>query len=452
MMNPFNLLNHRLPISLRIIAAIVALEGLAVMGLLAASIFVGRPPLANLWPHPAFSRSITVTKIWEEPYNTHPILGWVNDVQTDSSGCSGTDKYGYRHNGNPSRVIKKDAFKIFILGGSTAYGAGVCNHETLAAHLEMLLQKKYGADRIQVFNAGLGGYYSANEFLKLSTEIAFQEPDLVISLSGTNDRPYADINFETLPRVRGRKSNLFLSPHHHKIIEEIHIHRSIGWSLKNLAWNIGIRIRFGASYVNALFWNKTYMGYLVGGVLNRLVQEKPEKPPKNLKEYSKKIAEQRPLEGVAWADQILEGDMGNPRNISRYESYIAKYLRVIGMTHGVSQSIGADYIFILQPSIFTERRKFSPAETAARENFIAQFARQKYDIVGRRQYFDNLVRKKIGMTSVPWLDFTDIFPDKVNAYVDMNHYSSVGNNLIAMGLTKRIIACDYISGHKKEIC
>jgi hypothetical protein len=48
MINPFNLLNQRLPISLRIVAVIVALEGLAMMGLLAAAIFVGRPPLANL--------------------------------------------------------------------------------------------------------------------------------------------------------------------------------------------------------------------------------------------------------------------------------------------------------------------------------------------------------------------------------------------------------------------
>ena len=422
------------------------------MGLLAAHVFTGRPPIENLWPHPVISRSIFVAKQWEAPLNSHPILGWAGNVSPEHNGCGGTDIYGYRHNGDPARVVEDRAFKIFILGGSTAYGAGVCDDETVAAHLEKTLRNKIGSESIQVFNAGLGGYYSAIEFLRLSTEIAFQQPDLVISLSGTNDRPYADVDFKDLPEIAGRQSNLFVSPHHHRILDEIKVHRSLGWSLVNLAWNIGIRIRYGFGFINAVFWNKTYMGYLIAGISNRLFEKDIPSTIKNLKDYSESLSDQPPFGGSPWPEHILSGDMETPQNVSRYKKYMDQYLTVVQMTDGVARSVGANFLYVLQPSIFIENRELSDVESAARKNFVAQFSRQDYDIVGRRQYFDDLVRNNIGERNVSWLDFTNIFPDKVNAYVSMNHYSSTGNRLIAMGLAERIIECRYMRNVQKKSC
>ena len=80
-----------------------------------------------------------------------------------------------------------------MLGGSTVEGNGSSGSlEALPAHLKRVLEAKYvpalgGKRRFEVINAGIGGFYSANEFLYYASELIHYQPQLVISYNGWND-------------------------------------------------------------------------------------------------------------------------------------------------------------------------------------------------------------------------------------------------------------------------
>lgn len=103
-----------------------------------------------------------------------------------------------------------DAFEVWMLGGSTVFGYGAPDGETIPSHLAPLL-----ADRLQrpvkVRNLGQGGYVSFQEGALLLVELARGEaPDLVIFYDGYNDAvaaktfPEAPAPHFQLDRIRAR--------------------------------------------------------------------------------------------------------------------------------------------------------------------------------------------------------------------------------------------------------
>jgi lysophospholipase L1-like esterase len=75
---------------------------------------------------------------------------------------------------------------IFVFGGSTTFGYGVADAETLPSHLQRVLQGKN--QNVRCYNFGRGFYYSVQEralFEKLLLEGA--KPDLVLFVDGLNE-------------------------------------------------------------------------------------------------------------------------------------------------------------------------------------------------------------------------------------------------------------------------
>jgi lysophospholipase L1-like esterase len=97
-----------------------------------------------------------------------------------------TNNYGFRGADIPERK-PAGARYIFALGGSTT----ACNeypHEmTWPGLLEQRLRRRYGDDRIHVFNAGMGTATSYHSLVMYSNLIAELEPDLVLVYEGVND-------------------------------------------------------------------------------------------------------------------------------------------------------------------------------------------------------------------------------------------------------------------------
>lgn len=114
----------------------------------------------------------------------------------------------------------KDEIRIFIIGGSTAFGQGnKSNQDTISNHLEKLLQNRvndqkqnpdqyypdefpfYEPSRVKalgkkpkikqgkyrVINAAVPGYTSGNELALFMLEILAYQPDLIITLDGYGD-------------------------------------------------------------------------------------------------------------------------------------------------------------------------------------------------------------------------------------------------------------------------
>jgi hypothetical protein len=157
--------------------------------------------LYETWSRPYIFEDFTLFK--EQPYKGR----YVN-----------VDENGFRiskHQGTWPPAKEKD-FSIFVFGGSSAFGYGVSDSETVASFSQEGLSKA-GLKRAPfVYNFGRGHYYSTQErilFEKLLAE--GHVPDMAVFLDGLNEFFYYSDNgtalsssFEKL--LRGDLGELFL--------------------------------------------------------------------------------------------------------------------------------------------------------------------------------------------------------------------------------------------------
>ena len=81
-------------------------------------------------------------------------------------------KDGYRYIANQFALEKqKPRFTIFVFGGSTTFGYGVKDSESIPSALQGLLRDRYRMDAA-VFNFGGGNYYSSTERIRSRTKPA----------------------------------------------------------------------------------------------------------------------------------------------------------------------------------------------------------------------------------------------------------------------------------------
>jgi len=160
----------------KLLALVFAIESTGLLGLVVLYLFVDREvPIWNVLPHPSFSQATY-------GFNTFdPNLGWYPST------------YMF---GKPRRELppkKASEGRVFLLGGSTAWGTGATREdETIAKRLEVYLNsdeaKTFLGGTVHVYNEGVPGYYSKQELILLITKIIpFQQPDLVVVLDGLND-------------------------------------------------------------------------------------------------------------------------------------------------------------------------------------------------------------------------------------------------------------------------
>lgn len=92
---------------------------------------------------------------------------------------------GWRGNGTPQE-LEAPGTKVFVFGGSTTFGIGVADSETLPAQLGEVL-KAAGKD-VQVFNFGAPSYYSTQERILLERLLtAGIRPDVAVFVDGLSD-------------------------------------------------------------------------------------------------------------------------------------------------------------------------------------------------------------------------------------------------------------------------
>jgi len=85
----------------------------------------------------------------------------------------------------------KGQYNIFLLGGSTAFGYGLVDEETVPSWLQKKINDTYPGRHIKLFNMGRSHYYSTQERLLFETLLTKNIiPDMVIFLDGLNDFYY----------------------------------------------------------------------------------------------------------------------------------------------------------------------------------------------------------------------------------------------------------------------
>ncbi|HVK55672.1 MAG TPA: SGNH/GDSL hydrolase family protein [Burkholderiales bacterium] len=141
------------------------------------------------------------SKLWHKVFLLDPLRGWKNAPAISYTNY-GTDYYasnsqGFMSIGEHEFYYQKkkpvDTYRIIVIGGSTVYGQGVrLPKDNLPAKLkQQLLKLQIQKDKkIEVINAGVGGYSSGQELLYLITDLYAYSPDLVIAYNGWNDQHY----------------------------------------------------------------------------------------------------------------------------------------------------------------------------------------------------------------------------------------------------------------------
>lgn len=107
----------------------------------------------------------------------------------------------------PAPKINSDEPKnkktIAIFGGSTVFGVGASSlDQTIATHLQKILNEKDSNTTYTVMNAGVRGYIAYQEFIRYLNDVKYLNPDIIISLNGRNDiylasKGYLVENFNT---------------------------------------------------------------------------------------------------------------------------------------------------------------------------------------------------------------------------------------------------------------
>ncbi len=95
----------------------------------------------------------------------------------------------FRYDKNLPYKKQEKEIRIFITGGSTAWGCGAPNDSrTISGYLERELNDRYKGDFFfTVVNAAAGGWGSTEERVWILNRISEYDPDIIISYSGYND-------------------------------------------------------------------------------------------------------------------------------------------------------------------------------------------------------------------------------------------------------------------------
>jgi lysophospholipase L1-like esterase len=131
-------------------------------------------------------RAALVLPYHEIPYQPHPYLNWENQP-------SRTCRDGERHNALGFRGLERPvtkpqgAFRVACLGGSTTYTQRVREPATYPAQLEVFLKQKLAGRTIEVLNAGVKGYTSAESLQNLLFKVLDYEPDAIVVYHAVND-------------------------------------------------------------------------------------------------------------------------------------------------------------------------------------------------------------------------------------------------------------------------
>lgn len=110
---------------------------------------------------------------------------------------------GFR-GGDWRKEKERNGLRVVFLGGSTAFGYQVSRDDRVySAVVERLLRDSpaLAGRAVEVWNAGVVGYCSAQELVLLTTKLVDYRPDLVVLLDGYNDFNYGRLVLPGTPEI-----------------------------------------------------------------------------------------------------------------------------------------------------------------------------------------------------------------------------------------------------------
>src|SRR6266513_2670043 len=120
---------------------------------------------------------------WSRPFLYEPFTGFKE--RPYRGNYVNVDEHGFRVSKNQaSWPPDPRAFNIFVFGGSTTFGYGVSDVETIPSQLQEILRQTLGKP-VSIFNFGRGFYYSTQERILFEQLLAEGHiPTLAVFIDG----------------------------------------------------------------------------------------------------------------------------------------------------------------------------------------------------------------------------------------------------------------------------
>lgn len=239
----------------------------------------------------------------------HPYVGYIPVSDYKGNGYY-TNRQSFRYSENILPIKEKDEVRIFITGGSTAWGAGVKQSDLYTNVAEEILNKECSGAQIKIISAGVGGYVSTQEANRMVHEISYLSPDVVVMLSGVND---------TYAGYRGWKIEKNYDP----------------FNIANYLAETGIKLQASKDYFN------------------------PSPPTQG--EYGNMIEYTKALN--AYKEELFR-DKKEVSNVLVHN---------IHTLHNSARDVGADFVFYLQPYLYKTSKPLSEFEQQTLAQFSSRF-------------------------------------------------------------------------------
>ncbi len=117
----------------------------------------------------------------------HPKYSIASFIPNQHSPTININNFGFRGS-DISYEKPADTFRIFFVGGSTAYGAGSSSDSTtIPGYLQEHFDQENLSKKIEIINAGKSSFFSLTEVQLIKNKLLEFDPDLFIVYDGWND-------------------------------------------------------------------------------------------------------------------------------------------------------------------------------------------------------------------------------------------------------------------------
>jgi GDSL-like Lipase/Acylhydrolase family len=314
------------------------------------------------------------------------------------------NQQGFRRSTETARVKPDGVYRIFVMGGSTAYGlhsmssygqtkySVIRNDETIDHYLERYLAERLGQGRVEVINAAITSHYSHHHLIYLNQTILKYAPDMIVFVDGTNDYYPYEHGFDQFRDYAYQERA-------HQMLDE----PTVGAWLQYTGWWL---------------FRKSHMVHLAGKTLQPLWQ-----------------LAKRPWRTRARIDV-------EPALTALRVNAEGNFVKMIERSALIVRHEGVTPVFALQPElVLTQRKVLSPLErqiyqeldTDWQENFV-EYKNRARPIV--TEYARRAAERSGGL----FFDLTDIYGDvEGDVYTDYCHLTPLGNQKLAEYLGERLL-------------
>jgi lysophospholipase L1-like esterase len=311
---------------------------------------------------------------------------------------------GFRRSEETPLAKEEGSYRIFIMGGSTAYGLGslskygqekysvIRNDETIDHYLEKFLEGRTPYKKVEVINAAITSQMSHHHLIYLNQTILKYHPDMIIFIDGFNDYyPYTK-GFDQFRDYAYRERV-------HQYMAEPSISAWLG-------------------YTGWWLFRKSHFVHVAGKTLLPIWQ------------WVKSIGHRRARMNV---DVALANLRKNARN---------NFLKMVERNSLILKNEGVVAVFTVQPEIeFKQSKMFTKMEQDILQEMNTHWAINYSEFKNRaRPMVLEWLRQVTGRTGSFLIDLTDPFGGlDEDAYTDYCHLTPAGNKRLAEYLGERVL-------------